>query len=197
MIGSSCWSRYESENFETVFSAPNNDNFGTFFFSKIAALKRELEQAKHEKEQLVLDTELLRIQVARRRQNAGDGTASSTSAGEGVTSPDGTTQNGLKPEELTREALIKEHYQARINQLSAQLHYSDSRAVAFFEECKALALKVQSMRSNRQQQADNLTVARKERLKDLAAASARVSQMEEELATVKRGYEEQVGLEEG
>lgn len=94
-------------------------------------LKREVEQLKQQKEQAVLDAELLRIQVSRRRQQADSDQQSSA-----------PTTSGLAEEELTREALIKEHYQSRINQLSAQLHYADARAVAFFEECKALALKV-------------------------------------------------------
>lgn len=98
-------------------------------------LKREVEQIKQEKEQAVLDAELLRIQVARRRQQA-DGDA-------GAAAPAATAASAaVSEEELSREALIKDHYQARINQLSAQLHYADARAVAFFEECKALALKV-------------------------------------------------------
>jgi protein phosphatase 1 regulatory subunit 21 len=101
------------------------------FTAKIASLKRELEMVKHEKEQVVLDAELLRIQVQKRRQQG------STSD-----SPTAENDNLLSDDEISREALIKEHYMARIGQLSAQLHYTDGRAVAFFEECKALALKV-------------------------------------------------------
>ena len=80
---------------------------------------------------MVLDAELLRIQVQKRRQQ-----------GSVSESP---TENGgslLSDDEISREALIKEHYMARIGQLSEQLHYTDGRAVAFYEECKALALKV-------------------------------------------------------
>lgn len=102
-------------------------------FPQIAQLKRELETVKHEKEQVVLDAELLRIQVQKRRQQ---GTPEGSEAQMDTGSVSG--------DELSREALIKEHYMARIGQLSAQLHYTDGRAVAFFEECKALAFKVRS-----------------------------------------------------
>lgn len=79
----------------------------------------------------MLDAELLRIQVQKRRQQ-----------GSNSDSPTAENDNLLSDDEISREALIKEHYMARIGQLSAQLHYTDGRAVAFFEECKALALKV-------------------------------------------------------
>lgn len=48
------------------------------------------------------------------------------------------------------------------------------------------------MRNNRQQQAESIKSARRERVKELSAANERVNQLEEELITVKRGYEEQV-----
>jgi hypothetical protein len=49
------------------------------------------------------------------------------------------------------------------------------------------------LRSNRLEQAESIKSARKERVNELRKASSRANELEEELSTVKRNYETQVG----
>ena len=46
-------------------------------------------------------------------------------------------------EEDDREKLIKDHYSTRISQLTEQVQYADSKAVAYYEECRNFALRLE------------------------------------------------------
>uniref|UniRef100_A0A3Q2DVR6 Protein phosphatase 1 regulatory subunit 21 n=1 Tax=Cyprinodon variegatus TaxID=28743 RepID=A0A3Q2DVR6_CYPVA len=86
-------------------------------------------------------------------------------------------------DEDTREQLIKSHYMARVGELTTQLQISDSKAVHFHSECRALAKR--------------LTIAEKARetlSEEVKLANENITRLQDELTTTKRSYEDQLSM---
>lgn len=86
-------------------------------------------------------------------------------------------------DEESREQLIKTHYMARVGELTTQLQISDSKAVHFHSECRALAKR--------------LTIAEKSRetlSEEVKLANQNITRLQDELATTKRSYEDQLSM---
>ncbi|KAM9364686.1 protein phosphatase 1 regulatory subunit 21 isoform 2-T2 [Pholidichthys leucotaenia] len=86
-------------------------------------------------------------------------------------------------DEESREQLIKTHYMARVGELTTQLQISDSKAVHFHSECRALAKR--------------LTIAEKSREtlnEEVKLANQKVTSLQDELTTTKRSYEDQLSM---
>uniref|UniRef100_A0A3P9L8C9 Protein phosphatase 1 regulatory subunit 21 n=1 Tax=Oryzias latipes TaxID=8090 RepID=A0A3P9L8C9_ORYLA len=86
-------------------------------------------------------------------------------------------------DEESREQLIKSHYMCRVGELTTQLQISDSKAVHFHSECRALAKR--------------LTIAEKARetlSEDVRLANQKITHLQDELATTKRSYEDQLSM---
>ncbi|KAG9259878.1 protein phosphatase 1 regulatory subunit 21 [Astyanax mexicanus] len=86
-------------------------------------------------------------------------------------------------DEESREHLIKTHYMARVAELTTQLQMSDSKAVHFHAECRALAKR--------------LTIAEKSRetlTDDVKHANQNITRLQDELSTTKRSYEDQLSM---
>ncbi|XP_074532085.1 protein phosphatase 1 regulatory subunit 21 [Halichoeres trimaculatus] len=86
-------------------------------------------------------------------------------------------------DEESREQLIKTHYMARVGELTTQLQISDSKAVHFHSECRALAKR--------------LTIAEKSRetlSEEVKQANQNISRLQDELTTTKRSYEDQLSM---
>uniref|UniRef100_W5LMG4 Protein phosphatase 1 regulatory subunit 21 n=1 Tax=Astyanax mexicanus TaxID=7994 RepID=W5LMG4_ASTMX len=104
----------------------------------------------------------------------------STSATFGPLYPLSVVQVG---DEESREHLIKTHYMARVAELTTQLQMSDSKAVHFHAECRALAKR--------------LTIAEKSRetlTDDVKHANQNITRLQDELSTTKRSYEDQLSM---
>uniref|UniRef100_A0A3P9L855 Protein phosphatase 1 regulatory subunit 21 n=1 Tax=Oryzias latipes TaxID=8090 RepID=A0A3P9L855_ORYLA len=89
----------------------------------------------------------------------------------------------LVGDEESREQLIKSHYMCRVGELTTQLQISDSKAVHFHSECRALAKR--------------LTIAEKARetlSEDVRLANQKITHLQDELATTKRSYEDQLSM---
>uniref|UniRef100_A0A3B3B5L2 Protein phosphatase 1 regulatory subunit 21 n=1 Tax=Oryzias melastigma TaxID=30732 RepID=A0A3B3B5L2_ORYME len=95
-----------------------------------------------------------------------------------------TTQStSLVGDEESREQLIKSHYMSRVGELTTQLQISDSKAVHFHSECRALAKR--------------LTIAEKARetlSEEIKVANQKISHLQDELTTTKRSYEDQLSM---
>ncbi|XP_028676031.1 protein phosphatase 1 regulatory subunit 21 [Erpetoichthys calabaricus] len=94
-----------------------------------------------------------------------------------------TTNSDEVPDEECREHLIKNHYMARVADLTSQLQVADSKAVHFYAECRALAKR--------------LTLAEKSReslTKGMKDANQNISHLQDELTTTKRSYEDQLSM---
>uniref|UniRef100_A0AAR2KX68 Protein phosphatase 1 regulatory subunit 21 n=1 Tax=Pygocentrus nattereri TaxID=42514 RepID=A0AAR2KX68_PYGNA len=83
----------------------------------------------------------------------------------------------------SREHLIKTHYMTRVADLTTQLQMSDSKAVHFHAECRALAKR--------------LTIAEKSRetlTEEVKQANQNITRLQDELSTTKRSYEDQLSM---
>uniref|UniRef100_A0A8C8AF85 Protein phosphatase 1 regulatory subunit 21 n=1 Tax=Otus sunia TaxID=257818 RepID=A0A8C8AF85_9STRI len=89
----------------------------------------------------------------------------------------------LAPDVESREDLIKNHYMARIAELTSHLQLADSKSVHFHAECRALAKRL------------SLAEKSKESLmEELKLASQNTSRLQDELMTTKRSYEDQLSM---
>uniref|UniRef100_A0A8C2X281 Protein phosphatase 1 regulatory subunit 21 n=1 Tax=Cyclopterus lumpus TaxID=8103 RepID=A0A8C2X281_CYCLU len=86
-------------------------------------------------------------------------------------------------DEESREQLIKTHYMARVGELTTQLQISDSKAVHFHSECRALAKRLAIAEKSRE------TLSEEVRL-----ANQNVTRLQDELTTTKRSYEDQLSM---
>ncbi|XP_069090143.1 protein phosphatase 1 regulatory subunit 21 [Pleurodeles waltl] len=91
--------------------------------------------------------------------------------------------NQKHPETDSQEDLIKNHYMARIVEVTTQLQLADSKAVHFHAECRALAKR--------------LTIADKAKeflAEEIKSANQSISRLQDELTTTKRSYEDQLSM---
>ncbi|XP_078128983.1 protein phosphatase 1 regulatory subunit 21 isoform X3 [Sander vitreus] len=86
-------------------------------------------------------------------------------------------------DEESREQLIKTHYMARVGELTTQLQISDSKAVHFHSECRALAKRLAIAEKSR----ETLT-------EEVKLANQNITRLQDELATTKRSYEDQLSM---
>lgn len=86
-------------------------------------------------------------------------------------------------EEVTRETLIKNHFTQRVAELTSQVQFAESKTVSISTECRALY--------RRMKQAEN---TKQELAKNLKTATSKVSQLEDEVETIKRSYETQLSM---
>uniref|UniRef100_A0A7N6FEG8 Protein phosphatase 1 regulatory subunit 21 n=1 Tax=Anabas testudineus TaxID=64144 RepID=A0A7N6FEG8_ANATE len=85
--------------------------------------------------------------------------------------------------EESREQLIKTHYMSRVGELTTQLQISDSKAVHFHSECRALAKRLTIAEKSRETLSDELKVA-----------NQNITRLQDELTTTKRSYEDQLSM---
>ncbi|XP_062864875.1 protein phosphatase 1 regulatory subunit 21 [Trichomycterus rosablanca] len=94
-----------------------------------------------------------------------------------------TPTNESVADEESREHLIKTHYMTRVAELSTQLQMSDSKAVHFHAECRALAKRL------------TFTKKTQETLnEEMKQASRNITSLQDELSTTKRSYEDQLSM---
>ncbi|MCJ8749003.1 hypothetical protein PDJAM_G00171190 [Pangasius djambal] len=94
-----------------------------------------------------------------------------------------TPTNESLGDEESREHLIKTHYMARVAELTTQLQMSDSKAVHFYAECRALAKRLAIAEKSR----ETLTEGMKQ-------ANQNITSLQDELSTTKRSYEDQLSM---
>ncbi|KAM6916458.1 protein phosphatase 1 regulatory subunit 21 isoform 1-T2 [Xenentodon cancila] len=86
-------------------------------------------------------------------------------------------------DEETREQLIKTHYMSRVGELTTQLQISDSKAVHFHSECRALAKRLAIAEKSREALSEEVKMA-----------NQNITRLQDELATTKRSYEDQLSM---
>ncbi|XP_060720123.1 protein phosphatase 1 regulatory subunit 21 [Tachysurus vachellii] len=94
-----------------------------------------------------------------------------------------TPTNESVGDEESREHLIKTHYMARVAELTTQLQMSDSKAVHFHAECRALVKRLAIAEKSR----EALTEGMKQ-------ANQNITSLQDELSTTKRSYEDQLSM---
>ncbi|XP_023567004.1 protein phosphatase 1 regulatory subunit 21 isoform X3 [Octodon degus] len=87
------------------------------------------------------------------------------------------------PDVDSREDLIKNHYMARVVELTSQLQLADSKSVHFYAECRALSKRLALAEKSK----ETLT-------EEMKLASQNISRLQDELTTTKRSYEDQLSM---
>ncbi|XP_023602689.1 protein phosphatase 1 regulatory subunit 21 isoform X4 [Myotis lucifugus] len=93
------------------------------------------------------------------------------------------TSDSEVPDVESREDLIKNHYMARIVELTSQLQLADSKSVHFYAECRALSKRLALAEKSKETLAEEMKVA-----------SQKISRLQDELTTTKRSYEGQLSM---
>uniref|UniRef100_A0A667WZ47 Protein phosphatase 1 regulatory subunit 21 n=1 Tax=Myripristis murdjan TaxID=586833 RepID=A0A667WZ47_9TELE len=100
-----------------------------------------------------------------------------------ATGKEATLCTSLMGDEESREQLIKTHYMARVGELTTQLQISDSKAVHFHSECRALAKRLAIAEKSRETLSEEVKLA-----------NQNITRLQDELATTKRSYEDQLSM---
>ncbi|KAE8600734.1 hypothetical protein XENTR_v10013382 [Xenopus tropicalis] len=95
----------------------------------------------------------------------------------------GTTEDLQSQDCDSTEELIKNHYMARIAELTTHLQQADSKSVHLYAECRALAKRLAlADKSNRSL------------IEETKSAVQSISKLQDELITTKRSYEDQLSM---
>ncbi|KAJ7354820.1 hypothetical protein OS493_029826 [Desmophyllum pertusum] len=140
-------------------------------------LESQLLQVKYEKEVKkvrTLEAELNRLMESKGVLLTGDGLSLGAVA---------SLDRDEGAEEVTREALIKNHFTQRIVELTSQVQFTESKTVSVNAECRALYRRMKQSEKTKQDLA-----------KKLKTATSKVSQLEDEVETIKRSYETQLSM---
>ncbi|XP_070771795.1 protein phosphatase 1 regulatory subunit 21 isoform X3 [Enoplosus armatus] len=174
---------------------------------KVQQSQEKIARLEQEKEHWLLEAQLGKVRLEKENQRIADlevqlaaalggGPNSQTAAASTLAQSHEEAENELKAagkettlctslagDEESREQLIKTHYMARVGELTTQLQISDSKAVHFHSECRALAKR--------------LAIAEKSREtlnEEVKLANQNITRLQDELATTKRSYEDQLSM---
>uniref|UniRef100_A0A8C7DM18 Protein phosphatase 1 regulatory subunit 21 n=1 Tax=Oncorhynchus kisutch TaxID=8019 RepID=A0A8C7DM18_ONCKI len=162
---------------------------------QVVASQEKIARLEQEKEHWLLEAQLGRVRLEKESQRIhdletqlssalGGGGSPAHSLGQAPGSPALTSlEDGEVGDEESREQLIKTHYMARVGELTTQLQVSDSKAVNFHAECRALAKRLAIAEKSR----ETLT-------EEIKLANQNITRLQDELATTKRSYKEQLSM---
>uniref|UniRef100_H2UDY9 Protein phosphatase 1 regulatory subunit 21 n=1 Tax=Takifugu rubripes TaxID=31033 RepID=H2UDY9_TAKRU len=151
----------------------------------------KIARLEQEKEHWLLEAQLGKVRLEKENQRIADleaqlaaalgGSLAAQSAAAGtLTQSHEDTEVG---DEESREQLIKTHYMARVGELTTQLQISDSKAVHFHSECRALAKRLAIAEKSRESLSE-----------DVKRANQNITRLQDELTTTKRSYEDQLSM---
>uniref|UniRef100_A0A2K6LQJ1 Protein phosphatase 1 regulatory subunit 21 n=1 Tax=Rhinopithecus bieti TaxID=61621 RepID=A0A2K6LQJ1_RHIBE len=163
----------------------------------------KISKLEQEKEHWMLEAQLAKIKLEKENQRIAD-KLKNTSSGQlvGLAQENAAVSNAADQDEATakavsepiqstslvpdvesREDLIKNHYMARIVELTSQLQLADSKSVHFYAECRALSKRLALAEKSK----EALT-------EEMKLASQNISRLQDELTTTKRSYEDQLSM---
>uniref|UniRef100_F7HCM5 Protein phosphatase 1 regulatory subunit 21 n=1 Tax=Callithrix jacchus TaxID=9483 RepID=F7HCM5_CALJA len=170
---------------------------------KVQQSLEKISKLEQEKEHWMLEAQLAKIKLEKENQRIAD-KLRSTSSGQlvGLAQENAAVSNAAGQDEATakamsepiqstslvpdvesREDLIKNHYMARIVELTSQLQLADSKSVHFYAECRALSKRLALAEKSK----EALT-------EEMKLASQNISRLQDELTTTKRSYEDQLSM---
>uniref|UniRef100_A0A8C6BF38 Protein phosphatase 1 regulatory subunit 21 n=1 Tax=Monodon monoceros TaxID=40151 RepID=A0A8C6BF38_MONMO len=170
---------------------------------KVQQSLEKISKLEQEKEHWMLEAQLAKIKLEKENQRTAD-KLKSTSSGQAVgVAQEGATvvtaagqedasakavpvpvhSTSLAPDVESREDLIRNHYMARIVELTSQLQLADSKSVHFYAECRALSKRLALAEKSKEALAEEMKVA-----------SQNNSRLQDELTTTKRSYEDQLSM---
>uniref|UniRef100_A0A8C4ZL74 Protein phosphatase 1 regulatory subunit 21 n=1 Tax=Gadus morhua TaxID=8049 RepID=A0A8C4ZL74_GADMO len=148
--------------------------------------QEKIARLEQEKEHWLLEAQLGKVRLEKESQRIGELEAQLANGcrialfTESGPPPSVRVQVG---DEESREQLIKDHYMARVGELTSQLQVSDSKAVHFHAECRALAKRLALAEKSREALSEEVKVA-----------NQNVTRLQDDLATTKRSYEDQLSM---
>uniref|UniRef100_A0A7N5K280 Protein phosphatase 1 regulatory subunit 21 n=1 Tax=Ailuropoda melanoleuca TaxID=9646 RepID=A0A7N5K280_AILME len=163
----------------------------------------KISKLEQEKEHWMLEAQLAKIKLEKENQRIADKLRSTSSGqGLGLAQENATGVNvvgreeasakavlepaqstSLVPDVESREDLIKNHYMARIVELTSQLQLADSKSVHFYAECRALSKRLALAEKSKEALTEEMKVA-----------VQNISRLQDELTTTKRSYEDQLSM---
>uniref|UniRef100_A0A8C2X4S8 Protein phosphatase 1 regulatory subunit 21 n=1 Tax=Cyclopterus lumpus TaxID=8103 RepID=A0A8C2X4S8_CYCLU len=146
----------------------------------------KIARLEQEKEHWLLEAQLGKVRLEKENQRIADlesQLAAEAEREQNAAGKETTLCTSLVGDEESREQLIKTHYMARVGELTTQLQISDSKAVHFHSECRALAKRLAIAEKSRE------TLSEEVRL-----ANQNVTRLQDELTTTKRSYEDQLSM---
>ncbi|XP_044774930.1 protein phosphatase 1 regulatory subunit 21 isoform X3 [Neomonachus schauinslandi] len=170
---------------------------------KVQQSLEKISKLEQEKEHWMLEAQLAKIKLEKENQRIAD-KLRSTSSGQalGLAQENATGVNAAGREEASakavlepahstsllsdvesREDLIKNHYMARIVELTSQLQLADSKSVHFYAECRALSKRLALAEKSKEALTEEMKVA-----------GQSISRLQDELTTTKRSYEDQLSM---
>ncbi|XP_055096917.1 protein phosphatase 1 regulatory subunit 21 isoform X10 [Symphalangus syndactylus] len=170
---------------------------------KVQQSLEKISKLEQEKEHWMLEAQLAKIKLEKENQRIADklkntgsaqlvGLAQENAAMSNAAGQDEATakavlepiqRTSLVPDVESREDLIKNHYMARIVELTSQLQLADSKSVHFYAECRALSKRLALAEKSK----EALT-------EEMKLASQNISRLQDELTTTKRSYEDQLSM---
>uniref|UniRef100_A0A7N6AYB9 Protein phosphatase 1 regulatory subunit 21 n=1 Tax=Anabas testudineus TaxID=64144 RepID=A0A7N6AYB9_ANATE len=158
--------------------------------------QEKIARLEQEKEHWLLEAQLGKVRLEKENQRIADleaqleaalgGSLSSQAATANIPAQsyeEAETEQKAVGDEESREQLIKTHYMSRVGELTTQLQISDSKAVHFHSECRALAKRLTIAEKSRETLSDELKVA-----------NQNITRLQDELTTTKRSYEDQLSM---
>ncbi|XP_023567003.1 protein phosphatase 1 regulatory subunit 21 isoform X2 [Octodon degus] len=163
----------------------------------------KISKLEQEKEHWMLEAQLAKIKLEKENQRiadklrspsggqlaglAQDNAAMVNRAGQDAAATKAAVEpaqsTSLVPDVDSREDLIKNHYMARVVELTSQLQLADSKSVHFYAECRALSKRLALAEKSK----ETLT-------EEMKLASQNISRLQDELTTTKRSYEDQLSM---
>ncbi|PNI48097.1 PPP1R21 isoform 2 [Pan troglodytes] len=170
---------------------------------KVQQSLEKISKLEQEKEHWMLEAQLAKIKLEKENQRIADklkntgsaqlvglsqeNAAVSNTAGQDEATAKAVLEpiqsTSLVPDVESREDLIKNHYMARIVELTSQLQLADSKSVHFYAECRALSKRLALAEKSK----EALT-------EEMKLASQNISRLQDELTTTKRSYEDQLSM---
>uniref|UniRef100_A0A7N5K5A2 Protein phosphatase 1 regulatory subunit 21 n=1 Tax=Ailuropoda melanoleuca TaxID=9646 RepID=A0A7N5K5A2_AILME len=170
---------------------------------KVQQSLEKISKLEQEKEHWMLEAQLAKIKLEKENQRIADKLRSTSSGqGLGLAQENATGVNvvgreeasakavlepaqstSLVPDVESREDLIKNHYMARIVELTSQLQLADSKSVHFYAECRALSKRLALAEKSKEALTEEMKVA-----------VQNISRLQDELTTTKRSYEDQLSM---
>ncbi|XP_006880970.1 PREDICTED: protein phosphatase 1 regulatory subunit 21 isoform X2 [Elephantulus edwardii] len=170
---------------------------------KVQQSLEKISKLEQEKEHWMLEAQLAKVKLEKENQRiadklkstgngqltglAQDSTALPSTPGQddvaARTAQEPVQSTSLVPDVESREDLIKNHYMARIVELTSQLQLADSKSVHFYAECRALSKRLALAEKSK----EALT-------EEMKLASQNISRLQDELTTTKRSYEDQLSM---
>uniref|UniRef100_A0A4W6F091 Protein phosphatase 1, regulatory subunit 21 n=1 Tax=Lates calcarifer TaxID=8187 RepID=A0A4W6F091_LATCA len=158
--------------------------------------QEKIARLEQEKEHWLLEAQLGKVRLEKENQRIADleaqlaaalgGSPNSQTAAASTLSAQSHEEAGTEQkvgDEESREQLIKTHYMARVGELTTQLQISDSKAVHFHSECRALAKRLAIAEKSRETLSEEVKLA-----------NQNITRLQDELATTKRSYEDQLSM---